>query len=130
MGYNLPTYSLSQSTADVMATSRLVAEDAAAIMAGGPNEATEYARAWYARHPTNAWAAAVEHSPAKAAEMIARASADVRASARAIVDDGRPHYLSPGTGGRSMLVVASLVADGSAGPTGYLPFRLLPGETG
>ncbi len=125
MTYHLASYSLGQSTAAVIATSERVLQDAAAIAVGGLPAARTYARDWYQAHPTNAWNDAVRHSAVRVSQMVDRLADEVAEAAAAIMRDGRAYYLQPSDGGFSMLVVASLIADASAGATGYLPFRRL-----
>lgn len=111
--FNLPTYNLDNSIVDAQSVAELVRADAAKIVTGGMNTAREYARALYAKRPTQYWHR-VEHN--RAEQMIERTARDALACAEAIEAKGAAWFVKG-----EILAVATLTADASAGPVGFIP---------
>lgn len=117
---NHATYSITASPDHAMAQAVKVFADARAIVTK-PALATVYAE-----KAADKISGMNTLPPAERQRLITMLAANARACASKIVADGRAHYRLPQNRGKSILVVATLAADASAGPVGYMPLLSVP----
>lgn len=119
--YDFSGYDLDAPIQSTLSSAEGQFANATKITEGGISAAITFARGWMDRFYPRHYAEATED---RRAAIVARFARDALTAAGKIVADGRAYYrLAAPKNDNDILVVAYLLADASAGPTGYLPLR-------
>lgn len=101
-------------------------EHAQRIAQGGIAEARIFARAWFEAYQPSFWRHATNfsHGSDKVAKRLVNEFADdALECAKRITERGSAYYVATNSYGHKMLMTATLCADATAGPTGYIPMK-------